>query len=416
MNEKDDIEKRYKILKEVIPVSKSEIEKGLEIHEKAIVCDSLCPDPVPYPEKLIMEINKLHEAGIPISEINEKMQMRTEMLFSDPNVYEKYCDYWNRSGVTCISHTMGSNSLEVAATSIAMDNRKIYRFKDLLSRATCVDDILRAKKEGKHAILLNFQNIGFLEPKGIGLNALDVVYGLGIRVIQLTYNLRNYAGDGCTERYESGLSHFGVAIVEKMNKLHMLVDVGHTGYQSTLDAVEASKDPIVYSHTACKAIYDHPRGKTDEEIKALAEKDGYMGIVTLPFFLAPGYAGRLPRPGEKGTLNELLNHIDHVVNVANINTPGIGTDTSVRGNQPDWYLKYSDDRQFQRDFTPPRFWSGWSPGQANRQLDPVPDDWANSWINWPNITIGLVSRGYSDNEIEKIIGGNWLRVLKRVIG
>jgi len=269
-------------------------------------------------------------------------------------------------------------------------NDHANKFRDLLSRATCVDDIIRAKREGKHAVLLNFQNTVFLEPKCIGLNALDIVYGLGIRVIQLTYKLRNYVGDGCTERYESGLSHFGVAIVEKMNNLHMLVDIGHTGYQSTLDAVEVSKDPIAYTHTACKAIYDHPRGKTDEEIKALAEKDGYMGIVTLPFFLALGYAGRLPRRGEKGTLNELLNHIDHVANVANVDTPGIGTDTSVRGNQPDWYRKYLDDRQFQRGFSPPRFWSGWSPGQANLQLDPVPDDWANSWINWPNITIGLL--------------------------
>lgn len=412
-----DSNQRYKVLKDILGVKKTEVEKGLEIHKKSIVCDSLCPDPKITSEKTAHEVNEMLKAGMPLSVMRQKIEnTKRDEFFNDPLVYEEYKDVWDTSGVTCISYTVPSTDLQSTVSEISYMNFKYERMKDILCKATCVNDIIEAKKMKKHAIMLNFQNTMVIEPKGIGLDAIDLFYGLGIRVIQLTYNLRNYAGDGCTEKYGSGLSYFGTDIVEKMNKNHMLVDLSHCGYQTTLDAIDVSKDPVAFTHTGCQEIYDHPRAKKDEQIKALAEKGGYMGIFTLPFFLAPNYAGRLAKPGEKGTLNELLNHIDHAVKIAGVDHIGIGSDTTYRGRIPDEYLKLSDEEQFKRGFTPQRFWSGWAIGQANRMLDPIPDDWANSWINWPNISIGLVSRGYSDKEIEKIIGGNWIRILKEVVG
>jgi membrane dipeptidase len=262
--------------------------------------------------------------------------------------------------------------------------------------------------------MMNFQNSTLIENKGLGLDSIDLFYNLGIRIIQLTYNLRTLAGNGCMERNDSGLSIFGLKIIERMNKLGMLIDVSHCGVQTTLDSIEASKDPIAFTHTGCKAIFDHPRSKTDETIQALAKKGGYIGIYAPAYFL--GFPAR-----EKGTLKEFLDHIDHAVNIAGVEHVGIGTDLGVRSRSPEQMRELKSEELFKIDFGPSRFWQGWKPEHHvdDRSADNFgifTDEWANSWVNWPNNTIGLISRGYSDKEIKGIIGENFLKILEKVVG
>jgi membrane dipeptidase len=270
--------------------------------------------------------------------------------------------------------------------------------KDLLVKATSAEDIRRAKRDGKHAIMWNCQNThGFAGGVDLeeDLKKIDLFFSLGFRVIQLTYNLRNAVGDGCLERYESGLTRFGLKFVERMNELGMLIDTSHCGYQTTLDAVEHSHNPVSATHITCREVYDHPRGKTDEELKAIVEKGGYIGINMIPAFI-----------GGKGDLNQFLDHLDYAVDLVGVDSIGIGTDTGHRDLRPEVPVAR-------------RWWTGFRPEHLALGLDMRADEMSFgslAWVNWPLYTVGLVSRGYSDQEIQKIIGGNALNIIEGVIG
>ena len=408
---------RSKTLK-ILKFSKDDEERGLEIHKKSIVCDSLLSPPfiVPYSDRMTQRAKEMADAGINSREIsNEINNMRAVDTVDDPKTRKEYTEVWRRAGVTCASKTVAvHHTLKDAIWRLSRSKQKIDGLRDIELLATCAADIKRAKKEGKHAYIWNFQNT---VPLGGGvdvdreLNNIDLIYGLGVRVMQLTYNLRNFVGDGCTERYESGLSYFGVRVVERMNKLGMLVDTGHCGYQTTLDAVAASNVPIAATHTTCKSIKLHDRGKTDEEMKAIAEKGGYIGICQIPAFV-----------GDTGTIKEFLDHIDYAVELVGADPVGIGTDTWYRSHEPQSLIKL---RKLERAKPPSNlgFWSGWRKGEPRASVELGPkmkpdeiDRGSLAWVNWPYFTVGLVTRGYSDKEIQGIIGGNFLNLLEKIIG
>jgi membrane dipeptidase len=167
--------------------------------------------------------------------------------------------------------------------------------------AFCAQDFVRAKESGKQAVM--FQ----LEPQTFGrnLDRIEIAYGLGIRMALLTFNTRTYIGDGCGERTDGGLSYLGFEVVERMNELGMLVDLSHCGIQTTLDAIEASKDPVMCNHTGARALYPQmKRLKTDEELKALADKGGVAGVSAIP--------NQLSGNAEQG-IEDMLNHIEYMV-------------------------------------------------------------------------------------------------------
>src|SRR5262249_30540199 len=179
------------------------------------------------------------------------------------------------SGVTIVGPTIGSvvpdESYESCLMGLSRLAGRISQYADRMMLIRNYSDIETARRQKKLGVLANFQNSTAI---GTDLHKLDLFYGLGVRQIQITFNWRNWVGDGCTERTQAGLSYFGVDVVQKMNELGIIVDVAHTGYQTTLDAIEVSKKPIVFSHTNCKALNDHPRNKSDDQIKALAAKGG----------------------------------------------------------------------------------------------------------------------------------------------
>ena len=253
----------------------------------------------------------------------------------------------------------------------------------------CAEDIRKAKKEGKQLVMAQF------EPQTIGLrlDRIDTLYGLGVRMMLLTFNSRNYVGDGCGERTNSGLSYFGLDVVERMNKVGMMIDLSHCGDQTTLDTIEASKDPVLFNHTGARALNPKcKRLKTDEQMKALAEKGGLMGISAVP--------NQLSNARSQG-VQDMLNHIDYAVKLIGIDHVAIGLD-NVFGDQVAHHRAGAK--------------TVFLLSRIGQELNADYMEGIESPEEWPNITRGLVSRGYSDQEIEKIIGGNALRIIEQVVG
>jgi membrane dipeptidase len=246
---------------------------------------------------------------------------------------------------------------------------------------------------------MNFQNSTQI---GNDLAQLDFFHDLGIRIMQLTYNVRNFVGDGCTERTDCGLSRFGVDLIARMNELGIVVDLSHCGYKTTMDAIETSKQPVAFTHTNCRSLHDHSRNKTDEQIRALAEKEGYMGVTCHPMFL-----------GGKSTsiLNNVLDHIDYAVNLIGINHIGIGSDFAGLQHHPDEMMikAIREDLPAQgwREEDGVKTWKGFKSGLEHLE----------HWnMEYTGIIQGLLSRGYSDQEVEKIVGSNFLSFFEKVVG
>jgi len=255
--------------------------------------------------------------------------------------------------------------------------------------ARSAQDFIRAKEGGKQAAMFG------MEPQSFGrnLDRAGIAYGLGIRVVLLTLNTRNYVGDGCGERTDAGLSYLGLELIEVLNELGILIDLSHCGTQTTLEAIEVSRDPVVCNHIGARALYPELRRlKTDEELVALAKKGGVAGVSAIP--------NQLSRNAEQG-IEDMLNHIDYIVNLIGIDHVAIGTDI-VFVDQVEVH-RQMDETLFRVD-------------ASGQELNAPYMYGIESAEEWPNITRGLVSRGYSNDHIRKIIGGNALRIIQEVVG
>jgi len=298
------------------------------------------------------------------------------------------------TGYTGIGTSLSSGNLKAALSSLDEWNRRIQANPDKLIRAVSAADFERAKRENKLAVFLGFQNATMIENS---LDNLEKLYKAGTRWIQLTYNTRNLLGDGCTERTNAGLSDFGVAVVERMNEMGIIVDLSHCGQQTTMNGIQFSNPGPCFTHTMCETLYpNHPRAKTDEQIKAMADKGGVMGINALGYMIGPD-------PGGETTIETYVDHIDHVVKVGGIDHVGLATDNAIQGMQPwatreSWYVprltRFKPSYQVR--------WPAWIP-----KLD-TPD-------RFKNVTRILDRRGYSSAHIEKILGLNWLRYYREVL-
>ena len=328
-------------------------------------------------------------------------------MVSETSLDEKGLGIIRDSGVTCISPTIGVRKPEkaegtymlrafppeAAVEDCAKHARFIAENPAALVAVLRSGDIRRAKQEGKAAIMLNFQNC----PIGDDLDNLDMFHAMGVRSMQVTYNERNLLGDGSTERTDSGLSDFGIAAVERMNNLGILVDSSHSGYRTTLEAIEFSKKTPIISHSNCRALNDHPRCKSDEQIRALAAKGGVIGLTTVNVMVKRD----LPV-----TMEDYLDHIDHVVKLVGIDHVGFGSDVDMSG----WPTDPEKKDEFLAFYGKPYF------KESYRFRYPLAVDGLNHEHKWKYVTAGLLKRGYTDEQIAKVLGGNWLRVFSEVIG
>ncbi len=314
------------------------------------------------------------------------------LLGSRPETYE----LWAAGGATVVAPTVALN--DGPAETVAKLGRwltfvRAHADELLLIREP--EDLTRAHDEGRLGILFHFQNS---VPIGMNLDLATIYHDLGVRMIQLAYNQKNFVGDGCEERTDGGLSRFGLDLVAEFNRLGIVVDLSHTGHRTTIEAAEASRAPVVFSHANARAVHPSPRNITDDQIAAVAATGGLVGAVGFPAFVSDS-----PRP----KLEALIRHIDHVVEVAGIDHVGIGIDyfDKMAGMTPDadanaWYDATLASGRWSSDSYPPPPWH-----YPEEISDPS---------RLPALTEGLLRHGYGAEDVIKIVGGNFVRVFSEV--
>jgi membrane dipeptidase len=299
------------------------------------------------------------------------------------------------AGVTAINTTTAwpDDDFELAAWRIE-EYYALVRRDASLAIVERADDIPRLKREGRVGIIVAFQNA---RPIGSRLERVETLWRLGVRTIQLTYNTRNFLGDGVFETHDAGLSAFGREAVRELNRVGIVVDLSHGGRRSTLDAIDVSEAPCVFTHSNPHALVPVARNITDEQIRAVAAKGGVVGCSTFPPLVWKG--------GDPPTLDDFIDCIDYVVNLVGIDHVSIGTDSeATKGAYPP-ELRASLRRLYSA--TTGGFHARFPQGQPVVGLEEGLGD-------WPNITRRLLERGYSRDDVQKIVGGNLLRVFRQV--
>lgn len=305
------------------------------------------------------------------------------------------------SGITAVNVTLsgggatGAAAFESTVRNIGFVEREIATRPDAFLQVRSVADIRRAKETGRVGLISGFQDATMLEGD---VSRVDLFDDLGVRIIQLTYNVRNLLGDGCLEPGNAGLSSFGRAVMGRMNELGMLVDLSHCGRRTTTDAIAASTKPVAVTHSGCAAITELPRNKTDEQLKLLADKGGVIGIYTMPFLRMNG----------QPMATDFIRHVEHAVQVCGEDHVGIGSDNSITPLEltPAFRAEHADFVRARR-----RQGIG-APGEDEDVFNYVPD--LNTPRRMEQIADALVARGHSATRIEKILGQNWLRLFGEV--
>ncbi len=259
---------------------------------------------------------------------------------------------------------------------------------DLIIPVKTTADILEAKRQGKTGIILSFQNVSAYEDQ---IGYVKLFRDLGVGVVQMAYNTQNLVGCGCYER-DGGLSGFGREIVAEMNRVGVMCDLSHVGAQTSKEVIEASTKPVCYSHCLPSGLKEHPRNKSDEELKFIADHGGFVGVTMFAPFL---------KKGIESTVDDYVEAVDYVINIAGEDAVGIGTDFTQDHGQDffDWLMH---DKGYARKLV--EFGTIVNP-EGIRTLG-----------EFPNLTEAMHRAGWREERIRKVMGGNWMRVLGEVWG
>ena len=278
-----------------------------------------------------------------------------------------------------------------AVLGIGSYEKEIDAHPDVLCRIRTAADISAAKQSSRTGLIYGFQDAVAFETD---FERLDELHRLGIRVVQLTYNRRNLLGDGCLEPANAGLSKAGVEAVERLNTLGILVDLSHCGRQTAADAIKASKKPVAFTHTGSAALNDHPRNRTDAELRAVAQKGGVSGVYFMPFL----------NEGKQPTASDVIRHLEHMIDVSGEDHVSLGTDGGVSAEiiTDEFKKKFAGFVKERRD-------AGIAAPGENEEGYLFANE-LNTPRRFETLADMLSSRGHSDARIEKILGKNLVRV------
>ena len=274
--------------------------------------------------------------------------------------------------------------------------RNVMRWKrffrdneDLIVPVYTTRDIRDAKRQGKTGIILGWQNLTGIEDQ---IGYLELFKELGVGIMQIAYNTQNLVGTGCYERHDGGLSEFGHDVVAEMNRLGILCDLSHVGPKTSTDVILASTKPVAYSHCLPAGLKEHPRNKSDEQLRFIAERGGFVGVTMFPPFL---------KRGKDSSVDDYVEAIGYVVNLCGEEAVGIGTDFTQGYGQAffDWI---THDKGYGRRLTD--FGEVINP-QGLRTIG-----------EFPNLTAAMERAGWSETRIERILGENWMTLLKTIWG
>jgi len=302
-----------------------------------------------------------------------------------------------RSGITAVNVTVSGgsppNAFEATVDQISYWEREIATHSDLFLKVLDPADLRKAKATSRLGLIYGFQDTTSLSGD---IDRLDTFHHLGVKIIQLTYNVVNDVGDGCLVPRNAGLTPFGHDLVAAMNVAGILVDTSHCGQRTTAEAIVASTKPTAITHSGCRAVFEHPRNKRDEELRALADRGGVVGIYMMPFLNAQGPA----------QADHFIQHIEHAITICGEDHVGVGSDNSITPTVADEAYR----RQL-RAFADERDRLGIS---APRENEVLFVEGLNTARRMEIAADLLLARGHGERRVEKIVGGNWERLLAEV--
>ena len=260
---------------------------------------------------------------------------------------------------------------------------------DLLLQVYTTEDIHRAKREGRTGIVLGFQNVSAFEDQ---LGYVQLFKELGVGIVQLTYNKQNQVGSGCYETADTGLSDFGREIVSEMNRVGIMCDLSHVGATTSRDTILASTKPVCFSHCLPSGLKAHPRNKPDEDLRYMADRGGFIGVTMFPPFLEKGV---------NATVDDYVEAIDYVIDIAGEDSVGIGTDFTQDHGAAffQWITHDKGNARVLTDF-----------GEI------VNPKGMRTIGEFPNLTAAMERARWPERKIRKVMGENWVRILGEVWG
>jgi membrane dipeptidase len=384
----------------ILKPTPAQLQRGLELHAASLVMESYG-----FMPRAALDGDSLRKAlddGASPAEFQDMVEDQAMTRYVTNAVErQEYLDAWRASGVTCIVQNAGEEGSDPMrlVKRLARYTYVAHFLGGRVSQAVQPSDIEAVKRAGRHCVYMTTNGVPITQAWDSvedELRYIRVFFQLGVRMMHLTYNRRNVIGDGCGEAANAGLSDFGRAAVAEMNRQGVIVDVAHSGWRTSLEAAKASAKPMAASHTTAAALNNHIRSKPDDVIRAICDTGGLVGICCIPDFL-----------GRTRDIAAMLDHIDHVARRFGAQHVAIGTDVAYTSRNAAAESRKLPRRARQRT----RWEALWPPGSLGGNATPEQVQ-SMAWTNWPMFTVGLVQRGYSDSDIQNIIGGNALRVAR----
>jgi membrane dipeptidase len=344
-----------------------------------------------YPERVV----RLIREELVIDMLNQFLYRKDkETVLNDwlskPGAFKQSdFEFFTNSGVNAVNFGDGAKSLDDAEKLFAKWNSFLLDYPQWLARINSADDFEKVKTQGRYGIIFGLQSSAQFE----NLDAVNTCYGYGQRISQVSYNFRSLVADGAFEPRDAGVSEYGQKVIERMNQVGMAVDLGHASDRTKLDACEMSKAPVILSHGNCRALIpDAPRASTDEAIQKLAKKGGVMGITCIAFMV---------KSTEPVTVEDVVNHFDHVRDLVGIEHVGLGSDAGVESND-------LGDPKILKDMltkADPRY-------HVHGTHEIVEGLEGQKRVY--DLTTAFVRRGYTDEQLRLVLGQNWRRVLGEI--
>ena len=323
-----------------------------------------------------------------VSSLHERATVVDGLIISnfDRSIFEEM----HKGGVTAANCTccVWENFVDTMR-NVARWQGWFQEHADLIRPVRTTQDIRDAKRENKTGIILGWQNLTGIEDQ---IDRLGLFKGLGVGIMQIAYNTQNLVGTGCYESRDGGLSDFGREVIAEMNRLGILCDLSHVGPKTSEDVILASAQPVAYSHCLPAGLKQHPRNKTDEQLRFIVEHGGFVGVTMFPPFL---------KRGSGATVDDYVEAIEYVMNLCGEGRVGIGTDFTQGYGTPffDWITM---DKGYGRRLT--------SFG------DVINPEGLRTIGEFPNLTAAMERRGWSEGRIESVMGENWITLLREVWG
>ncbi|PSN70591.1 hypothetical protein BS50DRAFT_545431 [Corynespora cassiicola Philippines] len=301
---------------------------------------------------------------------------------------------WRAGGIDGVSCTCGLwEGFRDSIANVVQWKKWFEEHADIITQAHSVRDIREAKRAGKTAVLLSWQNTAGIEDK---LDYLRVFRDLGVRKMQLTYNTQNYSGAGYTELNDSGLTGFGREVVDEMAKLGIVCDLSHVGPKTSKDVIEYAPEgkPPCFSHVLPSGLKEHSRNKSDELIRAIGAKGGFVGLSQF---------GPHMRKGNDSTVDDYVEALDYVIGLIGEDLVGIGSDSSEGHGRPSNFMAWCNrDKGYARRLTP------WGSEKVVKPLGPLAER--------GELALAMARAGWSEEKMKKVLGENWLQYLERIFG